>query len=179
MDAELRWLAMLALLGGCGLSGCAGPVESMAGGSAAIHPRQPLQVAFSPLPDADPQVQARARLAVEQALARQGYTVAADAGTVLLVGIAARDAATGFAGSDGDVLAQVAERRPLQNCRDRTYRLTLVALPVGEGPAGRAWAEEKHCHAGLDEVVPHLAERAVAALGSAQAHGLRHRLGRD
>lgn len=179
MDAALRCLPVLAALGSFGLSACSGPVESLAGGTGLLAAGQPVQVVASPLPDVDPRLLEQVRGAVERALERQGIAVSASAEAVLLVGLAERGAMVGVATTDGSVLAPAAEPRLLQNCTDRTYRLTLVVQPPGAEPPTRAWAEEKHCHATADQVLPHLAARAVAALGSEQARGLRHRLGRD
>jgi len=103
------------------------------------------------------------RRAVAEQLALQGHPVAEDGAARVVVGFAERPASLEVLGAKGAVLSAAKRRRALQDCADRTFRLTLVAEGTGEAP-GRAWAEEYHCKAAPGASVGPLAAQAVAAL---------------
>jgi len=156
------------------LGACSGPIETRAGLQGAGLP----QGATIALVETDGPLSDGARQAVASELERQGFTVA-EAGTVrVLVALAERPASLAVLGSDGAVVSSAKHRKLLQGCADRTQRLSLVA-ERSDGQVTRAWAEEYHCKAALEETLQPLAAQAVAHLAGKAPQWRQLRRGRD
>ncbi len=159
---------------GLAMAGCAGPIETRAGLSGAALPANAaiaLNVSHGqqgPLVD-------EVRRAVAGQLARQGHREAQDGTARVVIAFTVRPAAIEVLSARNEVLSAAKRRRALQNCADRTFRLTLVAEGIGE-TASRAWAEEYHCKAAPGASIGPLAAQAVAALvGKGSAHPVLRR----
>ncbi len=164
------------------LAGCAGPVATCSG--IAGSPISPgAAVALAPAPEGAGNAAEAVRAAVSEALVRQGYRLAANAPLRIEAALAERDAGIDLrplAGPiSGPVLSPAKAQRPLQDCRDRTHRLTLVAYDPARPEIVRVWAEEYHCHGTLAASLPALAERAVIALAAGGPDQITVRAGQD
>lgn len=141
------------------MSGCAGPVQTLAGSTGSVPPR--LAVSVVSAPDAHGEAIEQARAAVANALSGQGYQIVPQAQAFVTVGLAEREASVAVG---GQAHSAAKRQRWLQNCADRTQRLTLAFYAAPEAEPVRAFAEEQHCHAVLGETLPLLAKRAVDGL---------------
>jgi len=158
------------------LSGCAGPVETLAGGTGPVPAN--LTVAVMAAPDLNGPAIEQARAAVAAALAGQGYVVAPQAQAVVTVGLAEREAVTAVTAPGGTISA-AKRQRLLQNCADRTQRVTLAFYTTPDAEPVRAFAEEHHCKAALADDLPALAARAVDGLLHPGDPRVTTRLSRD
>lgn len=141
------------------LSGCAGPVETLAGASG--HVAAPLPVRVISAPDSTDD---SARNAVAGALTERGYTVSPQAQAFVVVGTAERDARIAIATPDNQALSPAKHHRLLQDCSDRTQRLSIAFYAADDAEPVRAFAEEHHCKGVLADNVPSLAHGAVEQL---------------
>lgn len=158
------------------LAGCAGPVETVAGSTGTVPPR--LAVAIVSAPDLNGPAAVQARVAVAQALTGQGYVIDPNAQALVTVGLAERDAVVAIGAPAGGISAGK-KQRLLQNCADRTQRLTLAFYAGPDAEPVRAFAEEHHCSAALAESLPSLAARAVDGLLHPGDPRITYRFSRD
>lgn len=159
-------------------AGCAGPVVTQTGiAGPALGARIPLAIVTAPGENGD--MRKLAQAAVEQALARQGHTIAADAALHMEIAVAERRAPVGVDHSAGAALSQAKQQRLLQSCTDRTHRLTVALYDPSRPGVTRAWAEEYHCKGTLAQSLPALADRLVATLENPAMAGLSQRKARD
>lgn len=157
--------------------GCAGPIETHAGLQGAGLSRD-ASVALVSAPQSDGPVSEDARRAVATELQRRGLKVS-DAGSVrILVTLAERPASLAVLATDGAVISAAKQHRLLQDCADRTQRLSLVAENP-DGQVTRAWAQEAHCKADLAETLQPLAAVAVARLLGESPQQRELRFGQD
>lgn len=105
------------------------------------------------------------RAAMVSALARHGLEVRGDAAVRIEAAVSERPSAMTISGSDGAVIAPGIGRQFLQRCDHRTWRLVVVWSGDGAG-SGRGMAERASCHGRVEDMLPALAERAVAELTS-------------
>lgn len=177
MKITSLWLGALILL-----AGCAGPVTTRSG-IAGLPIAHGAAFALAPAPEGAGSTAEAARAAVVDALARQGYRLAADAPLRIEVALAEREAKVDvrpLSGPlSGPVLSPAKSQRPLQDCRDRTHRLTLVAYDPARPGVTRTWAEEHHCKGTLAASLPVLADQAVTALAAAVPERVTKRTGKD
>lgn len=172
-----RFLVLGAALSAVGLSGCAGPVEThIASSGPGLTDRPPLMWAAEAAPAAEP--------AVRAALTAQGFRFAEDAPVAVVASLSERPAALGVqamqGGAEAAVLAPGKRPRLLQDCTDRSLRLTLSLVDRATGRLlYRASAQEAHCHATLAEVTPRLARMAAADLANPGTARLVLSRGRD
>lgn len=160
------------------LAGCAGPVATRSG--IAGPPIGPgAAFALAPMAEGAGSTAEAARAAVAEALARQGYRLAVDAPLRIEVAIAEREAQVDVRPLSGAALSPAKSQRPLQDCRDRTHRLTLVAYDPARPGVTRTWAEEHHCKGALAASLPVLADQAVTALAAAAPERVTKRAGKD
>lgn len=173
MKTKLVWSCALILL-----AGCAGPIATRSG--IAGPPLSPgAALALVPLAESAGSTAEAARAAVTEALARQGYQLVADAPLRIEVALAERAAGADVRALSGAVLSPAKTQRPLQDCRDRTHRLTLVAYDPARPGLTRAFAEEHHCKGTLAASLPALADQAVRALASVVPERVTTRAGKD
>lgn len=166
-------VALLCLFG----TACSGPIETRSGIAGARLPAT-ATVAVVASYEQDDAVSTAARAAVAKALMQHGYAVSDDGAVRLTVALGERPASLEVLGTDGMVLSAAKRPKLLQNCDDRTERLTLVAENPGGG-VSRAWAEEDHCKSARAQAVQPLAAQAVGRLVGAHQPGRAFRFGRD
>lgn len=156
---------------------CSGPIETRSGiAGAPVTGHATVAVLASP--DQHDEATGSARDAVAKALTQYGYIVSDEAPLRITVGLGERPASLEVLGADGTVLSGAKRQKLLQDCADRTERLTLVAETPG-GAISRAWAEEDHCKGGLAQALEPLATQAVAQLVGRHENGRDLRFGRD
>ncbi len=156
---------------------CSGPVETRSGIAGAPVPASATVAVFAS-PDQHDAASGSARDAVAKALTQYGYIVSDEGALRVTVGLGERPASLAVLAADGAVVSGAKRQKLLQECADRTQRLTLVAENSG-GEVSRAWAEESHCKSGLDKAVEPLAMQAVARLVGRHGSGRDLRFGRD
>lgn len=173
--AGRRWHTMLMVLPATValLAGCAGPVATLSGGSGARGLPQSVRLEMAP-----GATDHRAVAAVAAALDRKGLRADPAAADLMVIGLAQRDARTALATAQGTDVSSAKVDRLLQDCEDRTYRLTLSLHRAGMAPTS-GWAEEHHCHGTLDESLAALADGAVQHLVAPGAAVRVLRTGRD
>ena len=173
MKSKSLWLWPLTLL-----AGCAGPIATRSGFTGTpIFPGATF--ALAPVPEGAGSTAEAARAAVAKALGRHGYRLAADAPLWIEVALAEREAEVDVRPLSGAVLSPAKSQRALQDCRDRTHRLTLVAYDPARQGVTRSFAEEHHCKGLLAVSLPVLADQAVTALAAAVPERLTTRAGKD
>lgn len=156
---------------------CSGPVETRSGIAGAPVPASATVAVFAS-PDQHDATSGSARAAVAKALSQYGYTVSDEGALRITVGVGERPASLAVLGADSTVLSGPKRQKLLQECADRTQRLTLVAEIPGGG-ISRAWAEESHCKGELDQALEPLAAQAVARLVGRHGSVRDLRFGRD
>ncbi|MGD9812070.1 MAG: hypothetical protein AB7U35_12190 [Sphingobium sp.] len=171
---------ILSCLAIAGLAACAGPIKTD------LHSLGPgmadtgvLAWASAPTGNAAP-VLDEARQEVSGVLVAKGFGFSDVAPYSVSLGLSERPGDMAVAAEDGVSLSPAKRRRLLQDCEDRIFRLRVTIVDRATGLVRYdGAAEEAHCKAGLNEVLPRLARLAVADL--AQPRG-EHRIlsrGRD
>ena len=79
----------------------------------------------------------------------------------------------------GPALSPAKTKQFLQDCADRTHRLTLALTDPARPGVTRAFAEEHHCNGTLTASLPVLAQQAVSALALPGPERITRRSGRD
>jgi hypothetical protein len=111
-------------------------------------------------------------------LRARGFSQADKPAWLIEVALSARPASIGVRAGDADKawIAPPKRHRLLQRCADGNYTLALSFLDTATGTVARtASAAEYHCHAALDDALPHLVTAALTPGPS----GVRLRPGRD
>jgi hypothetical protein len=122
------------------------------------------QVAI-PDPSAAPELQLAYRL-ISEKLAEKGMKVSDDGALQLEVGISARPANIGIK-QPGKTLAAPGKIKSSRACMHQEYRLSAVLTRIADGAEQfRGSASETHCKQGLSTILPLLADKAMADLGS-------------
>lgn len=161
-----------------GVAACSGPIATRTGlDGPPVAPAT--AVALMPAPEGAGPAILSACDAVAQALGRRGYRLSDDASLRIEVALAERAASVDVRPLTGGALSPAKTKRLLQNCEDRTHRLTLAASDPARPGVTRAWAEEHHCKGTLDASLPTLADQAVAALALDVPERVTERSGRD
>ncbi len=161
------------------LSACAGPVTVHSGASGPAVPPA-VKVTMADSSEAAIPPLAEARKAVEAALRDRGYLLSVESGHRMELGLSTRPASAGIGVIGGQTVSPAKTERLLQNCKDRTYRLTLTYYGEGDQPViTRSWAEESHCRGTLEDSLASLARPAVAALAEGTGSRTDLRRGRD
>ena len=150
---------------------CAGPVRTHFAGTTPLASAPVLAGA-----------EARARQywpQIEQALHENGIVLAPDAAAELEFSVGTRPASVALVAGDA-ARSGGKKRRALQSCPDALLRVVMAVTDRGTGKLlARGWAEEAHCHATTDDVVPALAARAARMLVAPVADGTALRAARD
>ncbi len=129
----------------------------------------------APDPSASPELQLAYRL-VTKKLADKGMN-ASDGGALKLeIGISARPANIGIK-QLGKTLALPGKIKPSRQCADQEYRLSVALTRITDGVEQfRSSAGEYHCKLSLNEILPLLADKAMADLGSPRGEYVLKRL---
>ncbi len=172
-----RVLLFLTMLG---LSGCSGPVETRI-----LSSGQGINASISiadTAPAAAPLHAKAQELAIAGLQKRVGLLPGASSHQ-LVVTLSERPAAIALrAGTQqaARVIAAAKRRKPLQNCEDREFRLSIVMTRIADGiESYRGEASEYHCKASIEESLPHLVDAALSDLRAPQGSHLLTRKGRD
>ena len=180
----MKWLpapAFLPLLLAVGLGGCAGPVEThVRSGGAGV--RGAAQLMWAPGPDGEtpPPMLAGAQKAMEAALRKRGFQFGDAAPVMVAIGVAERPAGIALKGAADEALSRAKRRRLFQDCADRLLRMTVSLTDSASGETlYHGEAQEAHCQAALDEVLPRLAASAVADIAAPGTEHRRFTLARD
>jgi hypothetical protein len=165
------WRAVV-LMSCCLATACAGPVRTRYGGLP-VAGDGVTSLALSATDE-------RARHAVEEALHARGIGVDDGSAYELHVGASARPDPVGIIGEGGAVLAPPRKQRLFQSCHNKGYRLALAVSDRRSGAiVARGWAEESHCAASMDSVLPVLARQSVAMLTESAGKGSTLRWTKD
>ncbi len=160
------------------IAGCAGQITTDTGVQGlAIAANAPVTVVASP--DAKEAASSLAQAAVAQALVKHGHAISTEARVHVEVALAERSAQIAVTNVAGDQISPSHKRGFMQSCAYRIQRLTIAVYDDGQPGVTRAWAEERHCKAGLKESISALAERAVALLDEPALAGKTQRTGKN
>ena len=160
------------------LAGCAGQVATRTGvDGPAIPVNAPVMVVA--LPSGMENSTTIAQTMVMQALTRQGHAVSADAGLHVEIAMAERIAPVSVNDLTGNAISPSRKRQFLRSCAYRIQRLTIAVYSIKQPGVTRVWAEEQHCKAGLNDIIPALADRAVALLTKPELAGRTKRTGKN
>jgi hypothetical protein len=161
-----------------GAAACSGPIATRSGLAGPVVAAT-TPVALAAAPDAAGSAYQLASMAVADALRHHGYRLAADAPMRIEIGISERGAEAAVLPLAGPALSSAKAPRLLQNCQDRTHRLTLAVYDPAQPGMTRTWAEEHHCRGNLAESMAALADQAVSALAGPALDGRSERTGKD
>lgn len=156
-----RRLTTLVVLA-CLASGCAGPVRTRFGGTAAPEtPAMPYTVKPTAMPDDNGD-----RTVIVDALRTTGIGIADDSRNELTAAYTRRPSNVAvLVDNAAPPLSGAKKQRFLQSCHDTRYRLVLTVVDHATGTLiGRGWAEEDHCHGTGKPVLASLAARAADML---------------
>lgn len=160
------------------LAGCFGQVAPRTGVEGPVIPMNaPVMVVA--LPSGMENSSTIAHAMVTQALAKQGHAVSADAGLHVEIAMAERFAPVSVGDLAGNAISPSRKRQFLRSCAYRIQRLTTAVYSIKQPGVTRAWAEEQHCKAGLNDIIPALADRAVALLIKPELAGRTKRTGKN
>lgn len=162
----MNWRALV-LISCCITGACAGPVRTRYGALPLSGGDAPAQtpVSLSAVSLAAAGASDAARQAVTDALVAKGIRVDEHSPYELHIGLSARPDPVGIADVKGQALALPRKHRMLQSCRNNGYRLSLAVADRRNGMVvAHGWAEESHCTASLDAVLPILARQSVVML---------------
>lgn len=157
-------LGLLAL----GLGGCSGKVETHIRSDGSGVQGTPLLMWQPEAAEgtADPALD-RAKQAVADRLQQQGFRFAEQAPVMLSVGLAERADRIAVQSSQDAALSPAHRRKGLFPCKGQMVRLSISMTDsaTGEKLYGGT-AQEAHCKVSLDQLVPYLAETALADLAA-------------
>ena len=176
----LQYGIMLAAVGL--MTACSGPVETHI---STAMPRAPEKggIYFLSTPEgvAAP-VQEAAIVLLEQRLTTQGLIRTMDSESaqyVVSLGVADRLADVGYTSGDA-TLAAPKQKRALQSCADREYRITFAIQKVADGTdAYHGSASEYHCKARFTDVMPLLLDAALSGFNGQTGTRVEKRSGLD
>jgi hypothetical protein len=107
-----------------------------------------------------------ARDMVVAKLEEKGFTLGGTGALQLHVAVSERDAAISVA-TDKSEISKAKQRRPLQSCADKEYRLAVALSRISDGALlYRGSAAEYHCKATLAQAMPTLVALALADLAA-------------
>lgn len=111
---------------------------------------------------------AEVRSAVAASLEEKGFRFAEEAPVTLSVGMAQRPGRIALVGEDGAVLSAAQERKGIRPCgKARLTRIGISMIDSGTGQMlYRGSAQETHCRAALDQLLPHLVESVLADIAA-------------
>jgi hypothetical protein len=140
-------VAVLAL----SLAGCSTPIMTRVSGmGAGVAP--PARLSIIAAEEDGPAIDGETQAALAAALTKQGYAVESDGDYILDFSFADRPATIGVSVGQADTLSGAKAKKPLQSCKERTHRLTLLIVERKTGqPVYRSGAEEHHCKGTLAE----------------------------
>ena len=172
-----RTVLLLAIMG---LSGCSGPIETRI-----LSAGQGIDggISLVQTPPASPPLNAKAHELALAGLQKHVGLSAGEPSHQLTVTLSERPAALALHAGEKQavrVVAAAKRRKPLQNCDDREFRLTILIMRISDGAVGyRGEASEYHCKASIEESLPHLVDAALADLRSPKGPHSLMRRGRD
>lgn len=176
----LQYGIMLAVMGL--MTACSGPVETRISTAMPAAPEKG-GTYFLSVPEgaAAPEQEAAITL-LEQRLTAQGLTRTLDSESaqyVVSLGVADRLADVGYT-SGNATLAIPKQKRALQSCADREYRITLVIQKVADGTdAYQGSASEYHCKAKFVDAMPLLLDAALSGFNGQTGARIEKRSGLD
>ncbi len=172
----MNWGAFV-LMACCLTGACAGPVRTRYGALPVSGDGVP---SLSSLSLASSTVDGGTRRAVADALKASGIGMDEQSPYELHIGLSARPDAVGVFTTGGEAIVAPRKQRLLQSCRNNGYRLALAVSDRRSGAiVAHGWAEESHCAASLDDVLPILARQSVAMLTRPDGGGSALRWARD
>ncbi len=132
------------------MTGCTTAITTrVSGNGAGLAP--PARLAIAPADEDAPLVDGETQSILGAALSKRGYMVSDEGDYILDFSLADRPAAMGASiGQSGPSLSAVKTKKPLQSCKDRTHRLTILIADRKSGQTVyQGGAEEHHCKGSL------------------------------
>lgn len=172
-----QWLI---LIGASALAaGCSSSIETRVLSSGVRSPAtSPYMI--STVAETSPELRSAYKL-VAASMAQKGFALAKDAPLHLEITLDARPAALSLGGKDGsDSISPAKEKKMLQSCEDREYRLGITLTKVGDGSeVYRGRAAEYHCKVEVADALPTLVNAALADFGRPRGAYVLTRTGRE
>lgn len=110
----------------------------------------------------------RARGIVAASLRDRGFSFAGDAPVTLAIGVAQRPGRIALMGESGARLSAAQGQKGIRRCRKD--QLTRLGISMTDSRTGQILyhgsAQETHCRATLDQLLPHLVESALADMAA-------------
>jgi len=145
------------------LSSCGGPIETRIS-STGPGVAMPTSILAEKIEAAAPNAVARDMVVAK--LEEKGFTLGDTGALQLHVAVSERDAAISVA-TDKSEISKAKQRRPLQSCADKEYRLAVALSRISDGALlYRGSAAEYHCKATLAQAMPTLVALALADLAA-------------
>ncbi len=117
------------------------------------------------------------------ALAQRGFSRSEAAGVMLEIALSDRPAELALTRGEGEetsVIAPSKERKPLQSCDDREYRLSIRFTRISDGAhLYLGEAAEYHCRASLSEALPAMVNAIVSDMDGPRGTKVVERRGRE
>ena len=171
-----QWLL---LIGVCALSGgCTGKVDTRVQSSGIASP-SPQAYMISTVAETSPELR-RAYKIVAAAMAKKGFTLVKEGTLHLEITLDARPAALSLGSKEGaNSLSPAKEKKMLQSCEDREYRLGVTLTNAEGSEIYRGRAAEYHCKVAVSAALPTLVDAALADFGSPRGSYVIKRSGRE
>lgn len=171
---------LIVLIGAATLSaGCSSTIETRVTSSGV---RSPATAAYmiSTVAETSPELR-NAYMLVAAAMGQKGFSIAKEAPLHLEITLDARAAGLALGGKDGPgSLSKAKQKKPLQSCEDREYRLGVTLTRADDGAEiYRGRAAEYHCKLPVREALPALVTAAMADFGDPRGSYAISRQGRE
>ena len=144
--------------------------------------RSPVAEAYmiSTVAETSPELRTAYKL-VAATMAQKGFRLVKEAALHLEITLDARPATLALGGKGGaGSLSPAKDKKPLQSCEDREYRLGVTLTKIRDGTEiYRGRAAEYHCKAQITEALPTLVSAALADFGSPRGSYATLRKGRE
>jgi hypothetical protein len=160
-------------------AGCSSSIETRISSSGVASPKaEPYMI--STVAETSPELRSAYKL-VAASMAQKGFALAKEAPLHLEITLDARPATLSLGGKEGsDSLSPAKEKKMLQSCEDREYRLGVTLTKVGDGSEiYRGRAAEYHCKVEVADALPTLVNAALADFGSPRGAYVVKRQGRE
>ena len=158
-------ILLLPLTAGLILSACVKKVDTRISSSGLQNPSPASFILIAPEKTSSASYDI-AQAEVKKRLALKGYSASDTGALYLQIGIASRPASLSLKQGESEI-AKASGKKTSKRCPLKEYRLTVALTQISDGAEiYRSSAGEYHCKQSLEQVLPILADAALADIGA-------------